>query len=288
MRGRDLKSIRKYMKKDILGVKIDDLSMSEALDLVQKWVWQLGPDSRQSRNRGSSTNEIRREKHYIVTPNPEIIVAAQKDQIFKEILNKADLAIPDGAGLKLSGRIKNTFAGVDFMEALVKRAAEKGFTVSFLGGREGVAEKCSERLKKRYPNLKVVYAGSGGEVDMEGIEVGSKQSLRPDGLEKWDLESLKSRNLDQGIKNSIPPTDILFVAFGHLKQEKWIAANLDEVPAHVMMAVGGAFDYLSGSVLRAPEWIRGIGLEWLFRLAMQPWRIKRQLALIKYLALLAL
>lgn len=227
VRQRNTESIRKYMKTEVLGVKIDDISMAEALELVERWVWNPG-------------------KHYIVTPNPEFLVAAQKDPVFKKILNDADLSIPDGVGLKLSGKIKNIFSGTDFMEELIRIAAEKGFVVGFLGGKEGVAEKCAERLKKKYPKLKASFAS-------------------------FDTESL------------IPSLDLLFVALGHIKQEKWIAANLDKIPVHASMGVGGAFDYLSGRVPRAPKWLRGLGLEWLFRLVIQPWRIKRQLALGQYI-----
>lgn len=233
------------MKVDILGVKIDDVNMAEAQALVEKWIWNPG-------------------KHYIVTPNPEMLVAAQKDPAFKDVLNDADLSIPDGAGLKLSGKVKNTFAGTDFMEKLVSLAAEKGFTTGFLGGSDGVAKKTVECLKIKYPKLKVVFAESGGKVDDDG---------------KWRMEDYQN-------STKIPPTDILFVAFGHIKQEKWIARNLEKIPAHVVMGVGGAFDYLSGSVPRAPKWVRNLGFEWLFRLIIQPWRIKRQLVLIRYLWLL--
>lgn len=218
------------MKVNVLGVKVDDVNMAEALTVVEKWVWNPG-------------------KHYIVTPNPEMIVAAQEDAAFKKILNGADLAIPDGSGLKLSGKIKNILAGTDFMEELVKLAAEKGFTTGFLGGKEGVAKRCAECLLRKYPELKVFFASG-----------------------------------DTNAK--IPPCDLLFVALGHLKQEKWIAQNLDKIPIHVVMGVGGAFDYLSANVPRAPQGLRNLGLEWLFRLVIQPWRIKRQLALLKYLWLL--
>lgn len=228
------------MKTDVLGVKIDDLTMAEALSVVEKWIWNPG-------------------KHYIVTPNPEIVVAAQKDPVFKKILNDADLSIPDGAGLKLSGKVKNTFAGTDFMERLVSLAAEKGFVTGFLGGSDEVAKKAAECLKQKYPGLKVAFAESGGEVDKDG------KLLR--------LPKLLS-------------TDILFVAFGHIKQEKWMAANLNSIPVKVAMGVGGAFDYLSGKVPRAPEWMRNLGFEWLFRLVVQPWRSGRQLALFEYLWLL--
>lgn len=219
------------MKVNILGIKIDDIDMTEALSVVEKWIWSPG-------------------KRYIVTPNPEMIVAAQKDEGFKKILNGADLSIPDGTGLKLSGKIKNTFAGIDFMEKLIELANEKGFTTGFLGGRDGVAKKCSECLLQKYPKLEVVLISS-----------------------------------DPKIK--IPPLDLLFVALGHGKQEKWIDENLKKIPVHVVMGVGGAFDYLGGFVPRAPKVLRNLGLEWFFRLMVQPWRIKRQLALIKYLWLIA-
>ena len=242
------------MKVDILGVKIDDVDMVEALSVVEKWIWNPGPPA-------IASEALRAGKHYIVTPNPEFVVASQKDPEFKKILNNADLSIPDGVGLKLSGKIKNTFSGTDFMEQLVGLAAEKGFTTGFLGGREGVAKRCAKCLLQKYPSLKISYASSGGIVGKNG-------------------------NPPLTTNYKLPPIDLLFVAFGHIKQEKWIAANLEKIPVHVAMGVGGAFDYLSGSVPRAPKWIRDLGFEWLFRLILQPWRIKRQLALLHYLWLL--
>lgn len=243
VRKRNIASFGISMKVNILGVKIDDIKMDEALDQIAGWLSRKG-------------------KHYIVTPNPEILMAAQKDGRFRKILNDADLSIPDGAGLKLSGKVKNTLPGTDLMEELLKLAAEKGFTAGFLGGRGDVAKETAECLSEKYPNLKISYAGSGGLIDENG----------------------NSENLTTNYQ--LPATDILFVAFGHIKQEKWMANHLDKVPVHVMMGVGGAFDYLSGRVSRAPEWIRKLGFEWLFRLVMQPWRIARQLALFKYLWLL--
>ncbi|MDP3758176.1 MAG: WecB/TagA/CpsF family glycosyltransferase, partial [Candidatus Daviesbacteria bacterium] len=115
-----------------------------------------------------------------------------------------------------------------------------------------------ECLSKKYPGLKVAFAESGGEVDDDG----------------------------QSSTIKVTPVDILFVAFGHIKQEKWIAANFKNIPVKIAMGVGGSFDYLSGLVHRAPKWVRDRGFEWLFRLIIQPWRIKRQLAIFKYLWLL--
>lgn len=231
-----------FKKQFVLGVGINDVNLDTAVEIVEQWLNKKG-------------------KHYVVTPNPEFIMAAQDDLAFKEILNKADLAIPDGVGLKLSGKIKYTTTGIDLMEALCKVSAEKGFTTGFLGGRDGVAEKAAERLQKKYAGLKVVFAGSGGEVNNQGKL----------------LKELK-----------LPKTDILFVAFGQLKQEKWIAQNLDKISVRVAMGVGGAFDYLSGNVFRAPKWIRQMGLEWLFRLIIQPRRIKRQFQLLRFVLLTVL
>lgn len=217
------------MKKDVLGIKIDDVNIDQAVGVVRGWLSKPG-------------------KHYIVTPNPEIVVMAQKDEELKNIINNADLAIPDGVGLKLATDIENTTPGIDVMGELVKMASKRGFTTGFLGGRDGVAKKTVECLRNKYPKLKVSF-----------------------------------HNEEQG---KIPATDILFVAFGAPKQEKWMAGNLKKLDVKVMMGVGGAFDYISGRVPRAPLVLRKMGLEWLFRLIIQPWRIKRQLALIKYMLLL--
>lgn len=217
------------MEKQLLGVKIDDVNLDQAIQIALDLVKKPG-------------------KHYIVTPNPEILVMAQKDEELKKILNAADLAIPDGVGLKLSGDIVMTTPGIDLMEELIKMADDRAFTVGFLGGRDGVAKKTAECLLKKYPKLKVSFV----------CEEPGK----------------------------IPATDILFVAFGAPKQEKWIANNLGNIPVKVAMGVGGAFDYLSGRVPRAPKFIRNLGFEWMFRLIIEPWRIKRQLKLLKYLKLL--
>lgn len=217
------------MKKYILGVGIDDINIEQAVRKVEGWLKKGG-------------------KHYIVTPNPEFLVTAQSDPEFKKILNSADLAIPDGKGLKLTGDIECNTPGIDLIEELIKLASVRGSTTGFLGGRGQVAERTAECLKEKYPALKVKFI-----------------SEEP---------------------NDIPKLDILFVAFGHPKQEKWIAKNLANLNVKVAMCVGGSFDIISGKLPRAPLWIRNLGTEWLFRLLIQPWRIKRQMTLIKYLLML--
>ena len=226
----------------LLGVKLTNATEKEVLEYITKSI------------------ENSSKKYYIVTPNPEILVYANNNISFKEILNNAKLALIDGVGIILAGKvlgknIKHRVTGTDLMESLCKEIAKKPITVGFLGGGPKVAEKSAECLQKKYPGLKVVFA------DQE-----------PDKL----LKSLKEPKLLM---------DILFVAFGFPKQEQWIAENLDKIPVKVAMGVGGAFDYISGNVPRSPVFIRKLGLEWLFRLIIQPWRLKRQLALFKFIYL---
>ncbi len=196
-----------------------------------------------------------REKFYIVTPNPEFLVLANDDSEYKKVLNSADLALADGVGIIWASKIlkkgiSHRITGIELIENLCKRANDWPVTVSFLGGKPKIAERAAECLQKRHSSLKVSFAGS------------------------------EISNFDK-----FPPSDILFVAFGAPKQEFWIANNLNKLPIKVAIGVGGAFDFISGNVPRAPKWVRDAGFEWLFRLIIQPWRAKRQLSLIKFIIL---
>lgn len=242
------------MKVNVLGVNIDDITMDQAIERSFKMLSSKG-------------------KHYIVTPNPEFLLAAKADPEFKKILNEADLAIPDGAGLKLSGKINNTVAGIDLMEKIISLSAEKGFTIGLIGGKENVANKLKECLMAKYPQIKILIAEGNFEVNKSGeIDYGSK---------------FDQKTISETINNNQTNIDFLFVALGHIKQEKWIVKNLPKLNVKVAMGVGGAFDYLSGEVKRAPLLVRRIGLEWLFRLIIQPWRIFRILSLVKYIYLIS-
>jgi len=192
-------------------------------------------------------------KYKIFTPNPEILTLAFKNPSFMHVLNSADLALPDGSGLIFAGKILGTpfierVYGVDFMEKLCEISAKNGFTIGLIGGRQGVADKSSECLQKKYKNLKIVLSESWDP---------PKASYQ---LKKWKTH-----------------IDILFVAYGQEKQEQWIYDNIQSIPVTVAMGVGGALDYLSGTIPRAPKIMQDHGLEWLFRLYRQPWRIKRQI-----------
>lgn len=192
--------------------------------------------------------------HYMVTCNPEIVLHAQKDEHFRRILNLASLSVPDGFGLLLVSKftdcpLKERVVGTDFLEYFCGVCEKEGRSVFFLGGRDGVAEKTAEKLKDKYGDLKV--AGTlGGYIDLDDC-----------------FEDIKKVN-----------PDVLFVALGAPKQEKWIYENLPKLDSvRLAVGVGGAFDFISGNVKRAPKFMRWMGFEWFWRLITQPRRIKRVL-----------
>ncbi len=195
-----------------------------------------------------------KKKSYIVTPNPEIVVYALTHSSFKSILNQAQLALPDGVGITLGAwwlgkPFSQRITGVDFMLLSCRESVKRAVKIGLLGAGVGVAERTAERLRFLYPGIQIVFVGE---------EWPGKNDTNPQAI------------------------DMLFVAFGHPKQEEWIATNLERLPVKVAMGVGGAFDYLAGDVVRAPEMVRKLGLEWLFRLIRQPWRWKRQLSLFRF------
>ncbi len=225
------------MKVNILGVLIDSLKRNDAIKRIEEFLADGG-------------------QHYIVTPNPEMVVAAEKDKNFLEILNKAGLSVPDGFGLILASRylrrpIQERITGVDLMLDICRLAEQKNCSVYLLGGGDGVAQKTADTLRKCFPYLKIAGVESGGVISDQQLTTNNQQI------------------------NFTRP-DILFVAFGAGKQEKFIAENLNKMPTiKIAMGVGGAFDFIAGKIKRAPRWMRKIGLEWLWRLLMQPWRLKR-------------
>lgn len=193
---------------------------------------------------------------FAVTPNPEFLVSAAKDKEFRKILNSADLAIPDGSKLIWASKkaIKERVSGTDLMMSICGVCEEKGLVVGLIGGREKIAIMTAECLRKKFPKFKIGIATANYD---------------------WP-------------RNDIVGIDVLFVALGMGKQERWIFQNkkmLEKAGVRLAMGVGGAFDYISGAVPRAPEWVRDHGFEWLFRLFVQPWRIKRQLALFEFVRL---
>jgi N-acetylglucosaminyldiphosphoundecaprenol N-acetyl-beta-D-mannosaminyltransferase len=281
-------------KEKILGVGITNAPKKEILEYVVKNV------------------ENFKKKLLIVTPNPEFLVLAGKNNDFKNILNRADLALADGVGVVIASKflgkpLKSRFAGVDLVESLCREVHEKPITVGFLGGRGGVAEGTAECLRKKYSGLKVAFVGEEWSLGSDhSFDDASKPSgdtsLVYENISKSSVEQFEQYHSKEKVRQSShedsrsrsnhepyairhTPVDILFVAFGAPKQEFWIDKNLDKIPVKVAIGVGGAFDYISGKIPRAPKFIRNIGFEWLFRLIVQPWRIKRQLALMEFILL---
>jgi N-acetylglucosaminyldiphosphoundecaprenol N-acetyl-beta-D-mannosaminyltransferase len=228
-------------KANILGVLIDKININEILEKVDSFL----KDGK---------------KHYIVTPNPEMVAEAQKDSEFKNILNQADIAIPDGFGLILASwwlrdRIKKRVTGVDLVWRLAEKIEKTDHKLFLLGGEGNVAEEAAAKLKVKYPELKIVGA------EMGHWDIGKSGN--------WENKDLNSR-----INQAKP--DILLVAFGHGKQEKWIYHNLPKLESvKVAIGVGGTLNYISGKVKRAPNILRHLGLEWCWRLGKEPWRWKR-------------
>lgn len=194
-------------------------------------------------------------QHKIFTPNPEFVVKAQKDEYFKKVLNSGDLNLCDGKGLEIFTKIKR-ITGVDFMLGACKLAAEQGKGVYLLGsGSDEVVRKACEELSKKFINLKISGYNKGPE-------------LNEDTVDKFDHYIFEEINKSGA--------EILFVAFGMGKQEKWIYENLNKMPGvKIAMGVGGSFDFISGHIKRAPLFMRQLGLEWLYRLIQQPSRIGR-------------
>lgn len=266
----------KRKKVDILGVKIDKVGFDEAVRRMEEMIEGGG-------------------KHYIVTPNPEFVVLAQGDKQFCKILNRADLAVADGVGLLAAAKFLETktrfqnravqafylflsglkvgwwtltnqrkfdvlperVSGIDLVWRLTEVCADKGYTIGFLGGKEGVAQRAAECLKKKFAELKIVGTWDGGGADK--ILLGETSQIS---------------------------ADILLVAFGHPKQEKWMAENLKNLDVKMVVGVGGAFDYLIGRPKRASLAIRRFGLEWIWRLLKEPKRWRRILTAFPYFPLL--
>lgn len=226
----------------ILGVRIDDVTYAETLDLAAERIAARAPAQ-------------------IATVNVEFIMAAQKDRTFRAVLDATALNVPDSIGVTWAARrfghpLRERVAGSDLVNLIAQRAAHEGWKVFLLGAAEGVAQAAANVWQARYPafNCAGTYGGSPRVEEEEAIV--------------------------ERIRAAAP--DVLFVAYGAPAQDKWIARNLTRLNVPVCMGVGGALDYVAGVTPRAPRWMRGLGLEWLHRLIRQPWRWRRMLALPRF------
>jgi len=198
--------------------------------------------------------ETRTPPRQLCTANPEFVMEAQHNADFRAVLNAADVVLPDGVGLLWAARqfgaqLPERVAGSDLIYLLAEQAAQRGWRMYLLGAAEGVAQRAAELLQARYPGLVIAgaFAGSPHRAE-EAALVARITATRP---------------------------DILLVAYGAPAQDLWIARNKLALGVPVSMGVGGAFDFVAGITPRAPVQFQRLGLEWLYRLWRQPWRLRR-------------
>lgn len=219
----------------ILGTRIDAIAPNVALDLAASWL------------QGHSFR-------HIVTGNTLMLLEAEHDPALRKSLEHADLVFPESSGLLLASRLRRLpisgiVPGIDFMVKLVEQAAVQGKKVYFLGSSSGVAEAAAKSLASRFPGLQIAGARDGYFSDGQ-----SEAILRP-------------------IRESRPA--LVLVGLGMPRQEKWIAEHRADFGPALVIGVGGSFDVISGRLARAPRWMQRCGLEWLYRLAQEPWRWRR-------------
>lgn len=224
---------------NVLGVGVHPINMEQAVDAIRGWI-----------RRG--------EKHYVCLAPIHNILACQDDTDLKSLFNHSGLTTPDGMplvwicrarGYKQAGRVY----GPDLMAAVCQSTAASGERHFLLGGHPGVSERVRTALQADYPDLNIVgtFSPPFGPGD-------------PDS-EEQTLVAI----------NGVSP-DIVWVALGSPRQERWMADHLDEIDAHALIGVGAAFDFLSGRKRQAPRWIQRSGFEWLFRLVNEPRRLWRR------------
>lgn len=221
------------MKTDVLGVGIDDLTTKQAVEAGISLLFQEG-------------------FHYVVTPNPEFILTAKKDEKFRAVLNAADLSLPDGIGVvhaaKILGRpLQGRSPGIEFAQGLMDRLAQTGGRLFLLGAKPGVAQRAAGKLKQTYPGLVICGAHDGYFKEDKPV-----------------VEAIRAAR-----------ADVIFVCLGAPKQELWMANHGPHTGARLAVGLGGCLDVFAGSVERAPESWQRLGLEWLYRLLKDPKRIGR-------------
>ena len=229
------------MRIDVLGVGFDSLTIEEAVTRAKALMTE-------------------RRASYVVTPNPEIVMACRERLETMQAVNAADLVLPDGIGVIYGARIlgtplKTKLPGIDFIQALMADMAKEGKSVFLLGAKPGVAEAAAEKLKAQYPGLAVVGTQDGYFKDDAPV-VEAVNAARP---------------------------DLLLVCLGAPKQELWMQRNQSLLNVGLMAGLGGSLDVFAGNVRRAPKAFQRLGLEWLYRLMKEPKRIGRMMKLPKFL-----
>lgn len=222
---------------NVLGMRVDMVQIPEVLSLMEEWI--------SNGNRGN----------YIVISNANDAVLSKRNFDVRRAVNSSSLSVPDGISLVLLGRfyghkLKRRVYGPELMEEFCKLAAEKGYTNFFYGGAEGISEKMKSRLLEKFPGLKVV-----GQYTPPFRELNEEE----------DSSVVELINCAQ--------PDVLWVGLGCPKQQLWMYRHRDRLRVPVMVGVGAAYDFHAGTKKQAPKWMRENGLEWFFRLLVEPGRL---------------
>ena len=231
---------------DVLGVGFDRVDLSSAVSTI--------------------LDRVRRgERTVVITANPEFVMLARREADLRRIAADADLVVPDGTGVLVASRLlgdalPGRAPGRLVVDALAARAASLGLSFYLLGAAPGVAERAAERLRRRHPDLRVA-----------GAHAGSPEPSNDDA---------SVRSIDEAAPH------VLLVAYGMPAQERWIARNMARLPSvRVAIGVGGVLDQLAGLRAVPPRVVHVAGLEWLWRLAFEPRRWRRQRVLPVFAAL---
>lgn len=254
----------------VLGLPVDPLDAGAAraavLDLVRT---HPGPppeygdagDAGAPRPAAEARQRVLHATRLVVTLNPEILMAAERDPLLRLAVESADLVVADGVGLvwaaAMLGRpLPERVPGVELLEALLADAARLGLRVFFLGARPEVVAEAARRAVGRFPGLRLV------------------------GHHHGYFRAAEEEAVVAAVRAAAP--DLLFAGMGAERELKWLFRHRERLGARVAMGVGGSFDVLAGRLRRAPAWVRRLHLEWLFRLLQEPWRWRRQRVLPRF------
>ncbi|NHM26912.1 WecB/TagA/CpsF family glycosyltransferase [Desulfofundulus sp. TPOSR] len=262
---------------NLLGARVDVVDLAGAVEKVAAFVATGRP-------------------HQVITLNPEILYRAQQEPELLALINRADLVTADGIGIVWAAKVAGTpvpgrVTGIDLMLALVARAAREGWRIFLLGAAPGVAEEAARRLQEKHPGLVVAGTQHGyfrpAEEGPAGEAVGASPAHTPGNSPNDSTGGPPENPKDptewdvvEQIRGAKP--DLLFVALGAPKQEKFIARHKQALGVPVAMGVGGSFDVIAGRVARAPVWMQRLHLEWLGRLLREPRRWRRMLVLPRF------
>ncbi len=223
----------------VLGIPFDNVTMHEAVEIIDRKIEERG-------------------FHQVATANVDFVVNAIRDPSLQELLGSCDLIVADGMPIVWASRImgaklKERVSGVDLVPHLARLAAQRSYGIFLLGASETSSRRAAEGLQARFENLRIV----------------GRYSPPVASLEQMDHETILAR-----IEEAQP--DILLVAMGHPKQERWLAMHRERLNVPLCMGVGASLDFLAGEAQRAPLWMQTAGLEWLYRAIREPRRLAQR------------